>query len=280
MQALSNVIERIEKIANGNEDSTAIKCDLNLLNRLLGGGFSKGNLYVIAGKESSGKTSFIVSLISDITHNRADDLRVGVIALNTWENRFIARILSNVMGVLLESILRGKLQEEDRQKLKYAINLDDFKRIERAAPGYMNLEDLIATCEMWVSKKDVQIVFIDYLQLVSLKGVGDNDLKIFTVSKALKKLAIDLDMPIIVTVPVTSGKLFSDLKDLRKEGAIETFADVIIFINSQFHSTDDTQEYNQKVILSIQKNNTGLLDNIMIRAAVHVQKFVQFDYLN
>src|ERR1017187_2204671 len=101
MQALSNIIERIERIKNAQKDPTAIKCDIDILNRLLNGGFSKGNLYVISGKESIGKTSFMVSLISDIIHDRTDSLRVGIIAINTTEERFIARILSNISGVLL-----------------------------------------------------------------------------------------------------------------------------------------------------------------------------------
>ncbi len=203
---------------------------------------------------------------------------MGIITLNISEERFIARVLSNVSRVLLESILRGKLQEEDRQKLKYAINVDDFNRIELAAPGYMNIDELITICNTWVSEKNVQIIFIDYLHLISVNGMHDNDLKIFTISKALKKLSIDLHIPIIITVPITSNKSFTDLKDLRKIGAIETFADVIIFINSQVHNIDNTEKYNREIILSIQKNNTGLLDNMKVRAALHVQKFVQSDY--
>jgi replicative DNA helicase len=203
---------------------------------------------------------------------------LGIITLNISEERFIARVLSNVSRVLLESILRGKLQEEDRQKLKYAINVDDFNRIELAAPGYMNIDELITICNTWVSEKNVQIIFIDYLHLISVNGMHDNDLKIFTISKALKKLSIDLHIPIIITVPITSNKSFTDLKDLRKIGAIETFADVIIFINSQVHNIDNTEKYNREIILSIQKNNTGLLDNMKVRAALHVQKFVQSDY--
>ena len=63
MQALTNIVDRIEKIGNGVEDPEAIRCDINSLNTILNGGFSKGNLYIVAGKESAGKTSFIISVI-------------------------------------------------------------------------------------------------------------------------------------------------------------------------------------------------------------------------
>ncbi len=279
MQSLLNIIDRIERIKKNDEDPTAIKCDIEILNKILNGGFSKGNLYVVAGKESVGKTSFIVSLISDIIHNRTDSLRVGVITINTSEELFIAKVLSNLTGVMLESILRGKLIEHDKQRLNHFTNTDEFDKIEITAPGYLSIQELIDTCSGWVAEKNVEIIFIDYLQLISIEGIHENDLKLFSLCKALKKLSTDLNIPIIVTVPISVGKKVSDLKDLRKMGAIEPFADVIMFLNKEFYNRDPVIEKSkQEIILSIPKNNTGLLDNIKSRTALHVQKFVEFDY--
>ncbi|HEX7457693.1 MAG TPA: DnaB-like helicase C-terminal domain-containing protein, partial [Ginsengibacter sp.] len=117
------------------------------------------------------------------------------------------------------------------------------------------------------------------LQLISIEGIHENDLKIFTLCKALKKLSIDLNIPIIVTVPISLGKRISDLKDLRKTGAIEPFADVIMFLNRNVYNHDpENEKGKQEIILSIPKNNTGQSDSMKLRGALHVQKFVEFDY--
>ncbi len=280
MQALTNIINRIEKIRHGVEDPEAIKCDINSLNTILNGGFSNGNLYIVAGKESAGKASFIISVISGIIlRRRTDPFQVGIILLNNSEERWITRILSNISGVLLESILRGKLSQEDRHKIKNVSHLEGFNRIEIAAPGYIHLQDLIDTCSKWVFEKNVRIIFIDYLQLIAIEDMGAKDLKIFTICAAIKKLSVDLDIPVIVTVPIKPRKGLSNLKDLRKIGAIEPFADVIMFLDRLVRNADaENERPREEILLSVQKNNTGVLDKVRLRAVLDVQKIVEFDY--
>ena len=171
------------------------------------------------------------------------------------------------------------MSQEDRQKINDVSGLDEFNRIEIAAQGYMHLRDLIDTCSKWVFENNVRIIFIDYLQLIAIENVHDKDLKIFTICKALKKLSTDLDIPIIVTVPIKPGKGPSNLKDLRKIGAIEPFADVIMFLDRLVRNPNAENERSwEEIFLSVQKNNTGLLDNIKLRAVLDVQKIVEFDY--
>src|ERR1019366_5630369 len=130
-------------------------------------------------------------LIADIFYSRSDSLRIGIITVNCSEERIIARILSAISGVLLEKIYRGKMEREDRKKISYFSSIEDFERIEISAPGYMDIDTLVSTCIQWVSQKSVGIIFIDYLQLISLKEMANQDLKIFTISKTLKKLSLD-----------------------------------------------------------------------------------------
>ena len=281
MQALNNIVDRINKIKSGIEDPTALRCDMPNLNKILNGGFCKGNLYVVAGKESTGKASFIISVICDIIHRRrADPLRVGLITLNSSEERWVTRILSNLSGIVLETILRGWLLHAERQKINDMSQMNLFNKLEIATPGYMNLQNLIDTCSKWAFEKDVKIIFIDYLQLIAIENMPDKDLKIFTICKALKKLSTDLAIPIVITVPLKATKSPSSLKDLRKIGAIEPFADVIMFLSRIVYKPNvENDNPEEAMIISIQKNNTGQLDSVRLRAILNVQKIVEFDYV-
>ncbi len=111
MKALENIISRIINIRYHYSGDTAIKSDLDILNNVLGGGFRKGQLYVVAGKESIGKTSFIVSLVADIVSSNASN--AGVIAMNISEESWMARLFSSVSEVHLENILSGRVMYDD-----------------------------------------------------------------------------------------------------------------------------------------------------------------------
>ncbi len=146
------------------------------------------------------------------------------------------------------------------------------------ANGNLTIDELISTCTGWVSNGDVQIIFIDYLQLISLPGINDQELKIFELSKALKGMAKGLDVPVIIEVEVKLKKGISSLKHLRKVGAVENFADVIMFLNKRLkNSIEDTCNEEERFI-SIEKNNHGNLDNLKLWSLLHVQKFLDMKY--
>lgn len=278
VQDIQNIIDRIQRITRDEENDSAIRSGINILDRILGGGFSKG-LYVLAGREAVGKTAFVVSLISGIIDRRTDTPKVGIISLDLSEQLWMERVLSNISEVWLEKISRGRVDEHELQKISDISHGTEFDRIEIAAPGYMAIQQLVATCTSWVAEKAVRIIFIDYLQLITYEHSTDPELKYFKIVQALKKLAIDLDVTIIVTVKLGSGKTTAlpNLKDLRKIGAIETFADVIMFL---YHPGYRQQVINQNedMYISIAKNAFGLLDIIKLRALFRIQKFIEIDY--
>ena len=279
MQALANIVGRIYKNREREVDPTAIKCDLENLNHVLSGGFSKGNLYIIAGKESVGKTSFMVSLLADIIHNDNTSDRAGVIALNVSEERWMARLLSNLSEVSLNVIWTGRVLYEETKKIVKAATLPEFDKIEISSPGYMTMEQLIKICTDWVINKSVKILFIDHMKLISCDPLDNDQLRIYEIAKALKKLSVDLNVPIVTLIPIESTKRVTGLKDLRRIGAVETFADVILFINKHLKNFDD-EPYGGVAYVCIEKNTTGSLDILTLRPLLHIQKFVEHEDWN
>ncbi len=194
-------------------------------------------------------------------HSNDDEVRVGVIALNISEEHWMSRLLSNISEVPLEQILRGRLEHRYLKKLEATINSPEFDQLELAAGGYMTLDKVVNTCSDWVKNHNVEIIFIDYPQLISMPGVSDDQLKIQTVCQALSTLAQDLEVPIIVSIPLINYQNKTGLHQLRQPGPVEPFADVILFLNDCEEETHDSNY--KKVLLSIAKNNNGQLDNLL-----------------
>ena len=280
MNVLGNIINRIQKIKNKEETTHAIKSGIVTLDTILSGGFTPG-LYIVTGKELIGKTAFLITLISNIIHNRNESIKAGVISLDLSEHLWMERMLSNLSEIWLEKIARGRLEEHERSKLFDLASAAGFDNLFISAAGYITLQELITTCTAWVRKHNVRIIFIDYLQLISVENISDDELKIATIAAALKKISLDLNIPIILSVALQDPQncTFLQLKDLRKEGAIEPFADCILFLNKphNYDSLDD--DINEReTYIRIAKNHNGQLDTITITALLHIQKFLEFNH--
>ena len=154
------------------------------------------------------------------------------------------------------------------------IHTNGFERMEIASPGYITLQDVIAICIEWVGQRQVSIIFIDYLQLIYIENMLDKHLRIAMISEALKKLSFELEVPIFIRVPVVSAnKDIITLRNLRKVGAIETFADCIMLINKLHkHSSSSNVNHTRKMLVRICKNHHGQLETIQFDSLLHIQK--------
>lgn len=280
MQSLVNIINRIQNISNQSENihPGTIKTDFNLLDRLLNGGFANHSLNVIACPGKVGKNALIISLMLNMMKR---DVQVGMISLNMSEEEWLERMLSNSNEIWFEKIKRGKLEEHERTKITDLSKLKVFDNLEINAPGYTTLSNLVNTCTQWVIEKNVKIIFIDYLQLISIENIPNKKLRIFTISQTLKRLCVELNVPIIITVPIQPTKnVYSYLEDLNSIGPIEPFADVILYLNNR--PADNfpnikTQNKSDEIFLRICKNKTGALDTIKLRSLLHIQLVEEFD---
>ncbi|CAN5374380.1 hypothetical protein BH20BAC1_BH20BAC1_12830 [soil metagenome] len=278
MEALLNIVSRIQQNQGSRIDPTSIPSGFPNFNDVMRGGFQRARLYIICQKDSAAESSLLVSLAADVLHFSEDEERVGMIALNISEEQWMSRLLSNISEVPLEQILRGRLEHRYLKKLEATINSPEFDQLELAAGGYMTLDKVVDTCSDWVKNKNVEIIFMDYPQLISVPGVSDDQLKIQTVCQALSTLAQDLEVPVIVSIPLSNYQNKIGLHQLRQLGPVEPFADVILFLNDCEEETHDSNY--KKVLLSIAKNNNGQLDNLLIRSIPHLVKFVELEHFD
>ena len=216
---------------------------------------------------------------------------VGVFSLEMSNTQLVQRILSAQSEIDMEKISRGRLENHEMEQLiQRGISKLDTAPIYLDDTAALNIFELRAKARRMVNKHGVGMIIIDYLQLMS--GTGENrntnrEQEISTISRSLKALAKELKIPVIALSQLNralesrSSNKAPMLSDLRESGAIEQDADMVMFLyRPEYHGlVDDENGDSQKgkTVVKIAKHRNGALEDINLRALLHIQKFVEWD---
>lgn len=234
-------------------------------------GLHDGEMIIIAGRPSMGKTSFALNLAE---HMGVDEsLPVAIFSLEMGRQQLVERFLCSRSGVDAQLVRKGMLGAEDMGKLTQAggelyekpIFIDD-------TPGLTPLM-IRAKSRRLKSRYDIQAIFIDYMQLMSLGGrVESRQQEISTISRYLKSLARELNVPVVVLSQLNRAAEGREghrprMSDLRESGSIEQDADVIILLHREdyYHKGEPEWEDSNtaEVIIAKQRNGpTGIVELI------------------
>ena len=239
---------------------TAVR-DINLkLN-----GYQQSDLTIIAGRPAMGKTAYA---LNDALHQARLGYPVGIFSLEMSARQLTARLFSNYAEIDSNKLAFGTLSQSEYDVAaglrssfsKLPLYIDD--------EPYLSLLSLKIKAKKWVREKKVKVIYIDYLQLINnnLKG-RTRDQEISEISRTLKGLAKELDIPIIALsqlsrVVETRGDKRPMLSDLRESGAIEQDADNVLFLyRPEYYGIpqweDNTPTTNEvEVIISKFRNGT------------------------
>ncbi|WP_297973003.1 replicative DNA helicase [uncultured Capnocytophaga sp.] len=239
---------------------TAVR-DINLkLN-----GYQQSDLTIIAGRPAMGKTAYA---LNDALHQARLGYPVGIFSLEMSARQLTARLFANYAGIDSNKLAFGTLSQSEYDVAaglrssfsKLPLYIDD--------EPYLSLLSLKIKAKKWVREKKVKIIYIDYLQLINnnLKG-RTRDQEISEISRTLKGLAKELDIPIIALsqlsrVVEARGDKRPMLSDLRESGAIEQDADNVLFLyRPEYYGIpqweDNTPTTNEvEVIISKFRNGT------------------------
>lgn len=202
-------------------------------------GWQRSDLVIIAGRPAMGKTSFALSLAKNIAVDY--DTPIAFFSLEMNNVQLVNRLISNVCEIEGKKILNGQLDDEECKRL------DKNVRKLQAAPIYiddtpgMSIFELRTKARRLVREKGVQVIMIDYLQLMNANGArfGSRQEEVSTISRSLKGLAKELDIPVLALSQLNrtvEGREGIDgkrpqLSDLRESGAIEQDADMVLFVH-------------------------------------------------
>lgn len=280
-------IEEIEKASQNSDGISGVPTGFIDLDKLTSG-WQRSDMIVIAARPAMGKTAFVLSMARNtaVDHN----MGVAVFSLEMSSVQLVKRLIASETRLSAEKLRKGDLAEHEFQQLHTRISklatapiyIDD-------TPG-ISVFDLRAKCRRLKMQYGIDMVIIDYLQLMTAggsKGGGNREQEISTISRSIKEIAKELNVPIIAlsqlsrSVEQRGGDKRPVLSDLRESGAIEQDADIVSFIyRPEYYGflQDEEGNSNQGVgEIIIAKHRNGALDTVRLR---FIGQYARFDNLN
>jgi replicative DNA helicase len=226
-------------------------------------GFQRGDLVIIAGRPSMGKTSLALNIAQHV--GTRTDLTVGVFSLEMSKEPLFLRLLSGEAGIDGQRLRTGFLHTDDWDKLTHALAvLGDARIYIDDTPGIGVLE-MRAKSRRLQQDKGLDLLVVDYIQLMQGRGRFDNRTQeVGAISRSLKGLAKELNIPIIVLsqlsrAPESRAEHRPQLSDLRESGALEQDADVVLFIyrEEQYNKTPENENLAELIVAKQRNGPSG-----------------------
>ena len=264
-EALEDAFTRIDALHKSDGGLRGVSTGFQSLDRKLAG-WQKSDLIILAARPSVGKTTLALDFAR---HAALTGAKVGIFSLEMSKDQLVDRLLAAHAHVDLWRLRTGKLQQTGGE-------FDDFERIAEAmgelsqAPIYIddnasaNVMGMRTMARRLEAEHGLDLLIIDYLQLMESSKYSDNRVQeVSDISRNLKKLAIELDVPILALSQLSRAvEMRTDqkpkLSDLRESGSIEQDADVVMFLHRQpFDSEDGQRPEVLEVDLLIEKHRNG-----------------------
>jgi replicative DNA helicase len=265
---LTKVVERIQELferANPS-DVTGVPTGFTDVDRMTSG-LQAGDLIIVCGRPSMGKTAFALNIGEHAAIDQG--LPVAVFSMEMGAGQLALRMLSSVGRINQQRLRTGRLEDGDWPKLTEAIRkMHDAQFFIDETPALNALELRARARRLARTCGRLGLIIIDYLQLMSASGVGENRAtEISEISRSLKALAKELQVPVVAlsqlnrTVESRTDKR-PVMSDLRESGAIEQDADVILALyREEFYNPDTTDKGVAEVLILKQRNGpTGRLN--------------------
>ena len=284
-KVMLQAIEQIENAQNIEDGVSGIPTGFAALDRVTSG-WQKSDMIVLAARPGMGKTAFVVSMARNaaVQFNKP----VAIFSLEMSSVQLVNRLISGETEIPAEKLRKGNLAHHEFQQL--------HTRIEklRNAPIFiddtpaLSVFEFRAKCRRLKAQHDIQLIVIDYLQLMTAGGQGNREQEISFISRSIKTVAKELDVPIIAlsqlsrSVETRGGDKRPMLSDLRESGAIEQDADIVSFIyRPEYYGITHDEENNESLEgigeIIIAKHRNGSLETVRLRFVGQFAKFENLD---
>ena len=278
----------IQKAAARTDGLSGLESGFTKLDKMTSG-WQNSDLIIIAARPAMGKTAFVLSMAKNI----AVDYRnpVALFSLEMSNVQLVNRLISNVCEIESGKIKSGQLAGYEWQQLDYKLkNLMDAPLYVDDTPS-LSVFELRTKARRLVREHGVRIIIIDYLQLMNASGMafGSRQEEVSTISRSLKGLAKELNIPIIALSQLNRGVESRQgaegkrpqLADLRESGAIEQDADMVCFIHRpEYYKITEDERGNSLVGLAeiiIAKHRNGATGDVRLRFKGDYAKFMNID---
>ncbi|MCK0156574.1 replicative DNA helicase [Cellulophaga sp. F20128] len=280
--------KRIEEIA-GKEGLSGVPSGFDKVDKLTSG-WQPSDLIIIAARPGMGKTALTLSMARNMAVKY--NIPVAFFSLEMSSVQLITRLISSETGLSSEKLRTGKLEKHEWEQLNVKVkSLESAPLFIDDTPS-LSIFDLRAKARRLASQHGIKMIMIDYLQLMTAGGSqkgGNREQEISTISRNLKALAKELNVPVIAlsqlsrAVETRGGSKRPILSDLRESGAIEQDADIVSFIyRPEYYKIDEwdddehspTQGQGEFIVA---KHRNGGLENIRLKFIGNQGKFDNLD---
>ena len=295
LEKLSNyfgeVIDRFEKISKDKNALIGLKTGFPRLDYYTNG-LQRGNLIILAARPSVGKTTFAMNIVEKVAMR--SDAVVAVFSLEMTKAELAQRMICSYANVKMDDALKGKLADIDEDGFK---RLFDAQKMLTKAKIYVDdssgvtPQNVLSKCRRLKARMGdkLDLVVVDHLQLMesAKKNIESRQQEVTDISKNLKMIAKELDVPIIALSQLSrlvtgrkGGKPM--LSDLRESGAIEQDADIVMFLHRPEAVEGPSQDKKapSKTELIISKNRNGVCKDYELVFKGEYCKFEEMDYSN
>ena len=282
-QVVINVMKKIDAASKTRGRVTGLETGFMDLDYKTSG-LQPSDLILIAARPSMGKTAFVLNLAQHMAFKR--NHAVAIFSLEMSKEQLVNRMLSLESHVDAQKIRTGRLNDEEWMNLvEGSANIANSKLIIDDTPG-ISLAAMRSKCRKLKMEHDIQIVIIDYLQLMSGSSNNSNasrQQEISDISRGLKALARELNVPVIALSQLSRAvEQRPDhrpmLSDLRESGAIEQDADVVMFLYREGYYNRDLSEAEQRVAeVIIAKQRNGPIGTVNLLWMPELTKFSDMD---
>ncbi|MCG8578058.1 MAG: replicative DNA helicase [Flavobacteriales bacterium] len=282
---VQDAMEEIEKAGKNQDGISGVPTGFTELDRLTSG-WQKSDMIVLAARPGMGKTAFVLSMAagSAMKFNQG----VAIFSLEMSNVQLVKRLMAMETGISSEKLKKGFTDQSEWQELQEKVHRLTQAPIYVDDTPALSIFELRAKCRRLKMQHDIQLVIIDYLQLMSAgTKTGNREQEISTISRSIKEIAKEINVPIIAlsqlsrSVETRGGDKRPILSDLRESGAIEQDADMVCFIYrpEYYGLIEDENGMPTEGIgeIIVAKHRNGSLDTVRLRFIKELTKFDNLD---
>lgn len=282
---LRDSMEEIDQLYKNDEEITGISSGYRALD-LMTAGLHEDELIILAARPGVGKTAFALNIAQNI--GTATDENVAIFSLEMGATQLVNRMLCAEGTINANHLRTGKLTEEEFEKLFVAMgSLSKANIFIDDTPGIRVSEIRAKSRRLMQERGGIGLIIIDYLQLIEGTGRESRQQEVSEISRQLKKLAMELNVPVIAISQLSrSVEQRQDkrpiLSDLRESGSLEQDADIVAFLyREDYYRAEEGEEEVEEdnvVEVLVEKNRSGARGTVKLLFIKEYNKFSSLTY--
>ncbi len=282
-EALSTAQSNLEKLSENGGEITGVPTGFYDLDKVTTG-FHENEMIILAARPGMGKTAIVLNMVVNVaTYTKKN---VAVFNLEMSADQLAMRMISSAGQIDGYKIRTGKLEHNDWKRVNEAISqLADTHIMIDDTPG-ISIGEIRAKCRrLAATEHGLAMIVIDYLQLVSTtsKYAGNRQQEVAEISRELKKLALELKVPIIACAQLSRAVEGREdkrplMSDLRESGSIEQDADIVAFLyRDDYYNKEARMDDNNSVVeFIIGKNRSGVTKTVELLFKKNTSTFIGY----